>query len=129
MKYLKFYLLTLTAFLLLDGLWLGLIAQPIYQRALGHLMADPPDFLAAALFYPAYILGFCYLVVWPGAEQSARWVWWKGWVFGLITYGTYELTNKAVLADWPWWIVPIDILWGGFLCASSAFITTSVFRR
>ena len=43
-----------------------------------------------------------------------------GGMAGLVA--TYELANKAVLADWPWPIVPIDILWGGILCTACSWV-------
>ena len=42
---------TAVAFLLIDLLWLGLIAKSFYRHAIGHLMADPPNLLGAGVFY------------------------------------------------------------------------------
>ena len=41
----------------------------------------------------------------------------KGAIYGLIVYGSYELTNFAVLANWPTQMVGYDIAWGVFLCS------------
>ena len=41
----------------------------------------------------------------------------RGAALGLVAYGTYELTNWAVLRDWPALLVPIDIGWGVVLTA------------
>ena len=35
-----------------------------------------------------------------------------GILYGLVTYATYDLTNLALLKDWPKIIVVVDILWG-----------------
>jgi uncharacterized membrane protein len=42
---------------------------------------------------------------------------------------TYELTNYAVLADWPLGIVFIDIAWGIILGASVSALATSISLR
>ena len=44
----------------------------------------------------------------------------RGAGLGFVAYATYELTNWAVLRDWPAWIIPIDIAWGLALTAVSA---------
>jgi len=31
---------------------------------------------------------------------------------GVVANATCELTNRAVLRDWPAWIVPVDVAWG-----------------
>jgi uncharacterized membrane protein len=41
----------------------------------------------------------------------------KGAMYGLIIYGSYQLTNFAVLANWPTQLVCYDIAWGMALCA------------
>lgn len=50
-KYLAAYAATIVVFAALDLLWLGLVAKSIYQQGIGHLMADRPNFMVAALFY------------------------------------------------------------------------------
>ena len=42
MRYLKLYLVSLTAFFAIDMLWLGLVASSFYQQYLGFLMAPAP---------------------------------------------------------------------------------------
>ena len=42
---------------------------------------------------------------------------WRGAVFGLCAYGTYDLTNQATLRDWPWMVTLIDLAWGSTLTA------------
>ena len=63
------YLGTLFAFLVLDGLWLGVLMGPTYKSLLGPLMLDQPRLLPAVLFYLLYALGCVVFVVLP----SARW--------------------------------------------------------
>ena len=48
-----------------------------------------------------------------------------GFIFGLVAYGTYNLTNMAVLKNWSPTVVFVDMFWGGILTALSC--TTGVF--
>jgi uncharacterized membrane protein len=41
---------------------------------------------------------------------------------GLFAYATYDLTNWAVLRDWPPSIVPVDIIWGIGLTGVAAMV-------
>ena len=53
----------------------------------------------------------------------------RGAALGLVAYGTYELTNWAVLRDWPALLVPIDIGWGVVLTAMAAFVGKLVYVK
>jgi uncharacterized membrane protein len=46
-----------------------------------------------------------------------------GLFFGFITYQTYELTNYALVRDWPLIVVIADIVWGMVLSALVSAIT------
>lgn len=119
------YLGTLLAFLVLDGLWLGVLMGPTYKSLLGPLMLDQPRLLPAALFYLLYALGCVILVVLPSASwlRAAR----LGALLGLVAYGTYDLSNWATLHGWSAGLAVMDMAWGtcltaacctvGFLCA------------
>jgi uncharacterized membrane protein len=112
---------TATVMVALDLLWLGLIARPLYQQGIGHLMAERPIVPAAALFYAVYTLG---LVVFAVAPQTAetRWavVLGSAALFGLVAYATYDLTNLATLKGWPVGLTVIDMAWGSVLSVLSA---------
>ncbi|MEO0338148.1 MAG: DUF2177 family protein [Bacteroidota bacterium] len=95
MKYLKIYLAALLGFLVLDGIWLGFVAQEIYFQTLGSFMAETPDWLAAAIFYPFFILGLLYLVIIPHLGSPGLEVLKRGAAYGAITYATYQLTQLA----------------------------------
>ena len=111
-------LATAAAMLVLDLAWLGLVARGLYVSALGPLMRPETFWPAAALFYVFYV---AVIVAWAvlGTESpraAAR----RGAALGFVAYTTYELTNWAVLRDWPAWIVPVDIVWGVVLTAVAA---------
>ena len=112
---------TATVMVALDLLWLGLIARPLYQQGIGHLMAERPIVPVAALFYAVYTLG---LVVFAVAPQTAetRWavVLGSAALFGFVAYATYDLTNLATLKGWPVALTVIDMAWGTAVSVVSA---------
>jgi uncharacterized membrane protein len=109
--------------LALDLLWIGVVAPPLYERAIGPLLRPQPNLVAAALFYAVYLVGVNELVIHAGAkpERSAR-VAARGALLGLVAYSTFDLTALAVLAGWSALVTVVDIAWGTFLTAATAGI-------
>ncbi len=122
-SFLRFYLIALLPFFALDLLWLGWLGRGLYRRYLGHLMREQADWAAAIPFYLLFLAGLVFFAIQPSAQGQAPMVLFRGAAFGLVTYATYELTNRAVIANWPWPIVFIDILWGMILCAVTAWVS------
>jgi uncharacterized membrane protein len=103
-------LATMATMLVLDAIWLGLVAKPLYQQGIGHLMADTPRLGAAALFYVLYASGLLFLAVAPGGSWGA--VATRAAVFGLAAYATFDLSNLATLKGWPVGLSVLDMAWG-----------------
>lgn len=120
-KYLAAYGGTAVVMVVLDLIWLGVIAKPLYQQGLGHLMAATPNVPVAVVFYLLFAVG---LVIFAVAPQSAPHSWattlTMGALFGFFTYATYDLTNWATLKDWPWKLSLIDMAWGTLVSTASA---------
>lgn len=117
--YLKLYALTVPVFFLVDLLWLGVAAKGFYQKNLNHLLSPHVNWPAAIIFYLFFIAGILIFAVVPAVEKnSLRYAVVYGALFGFFTYMTYELTNLALLKDWPLSIVFVDILWGVVLCTT-----------
>jgi uncharacterized membrane protein len=118
-KLILHYLATVPIFFAIDIIWLGWLGRPLYKKYIGHLMASPPNWSAALMFYALYILGILIFAVWPALKlKDPQHALLYGALFGFFTYMTYELTNMAVIKGWSWSIVPIDILWGVILCSA-----------
>jgi uncharacterized membrane protein len=120
----------LITMMVLDALWLGLIAKPLYQQGIGHLMADQPLIPAAVAFYLVYATGIVAFTVWPqlstpGLARAAL----LGAGFGLVAYATYDLSNLATLRGWPLGLSLVDIAWGGAISAVSASVGKFVADR
>jgi len=112
------FALAAVAFLALDAMWLTTMASRLYQPAIGHVMREDFDALAAAAFYVVYLAGVVGFVVLPAA--SARGAALRGALFGFVAYATYDLTNQATIRDWSWVVTGADLVWGAFATATAA---------
>jgi len=126
----KQFFVAFSTFLVIDGVWLALVAKKFYSKHLGYLMAKTPNFWAAGIFYLIYIIGLVVFVVSPslknGSLSSAILY---GAFFGLCTYATYDLTNLATIKDWPLIITIVDLIWGTVLTASISAITFLILQK
>ncbi len=121
------FLISFIVFLSIDLIWLGIIARKLYVHYMGHLLRTPPNWPVAFLFYGLFVVGIMIFAIEPAVQQkniahAAKW----GALYGFFTYMTYDLTNWAVLKDWPSGIVGIDILWGTVLAMSVATASTYI---
>ena len=121
MPALTLYFATLIPFLVLDAIMLRFVMQPLFAKHIGPLLADPIRWGPAAVFYAAYIAGLIWLISAP-ALKSGGGVWLSAAVLGFMAYGTYEFTSYAVMRDWHWTMVAVDLGWGTVLTATSAAI-------
>ena len=120
-RYFAAYAGTAAVMVLLDLLWLGSIAKPMYTQGIGHLMAEEPRMGVAVLFYLLYALGVVTFAVAPqdGGAPWARTLAMAA-LFGFFAYATYDLTNLATLRAWPLPLSLIDIAWGTFVSTAAA---------
>ncbi|MFL2789057.1 MAG: DUF2177 family protein [Paracoccaceae bacterium] len=124
------YLTTTVIFLLIDIVWLSQAVPYFYQPNIGDLLREDPIILIAALFYLIYPIGVNILVVIPALEgRFIKKVFFNGFIFGFVAYGTYNLTNMATLTGWSIHVVLVDMLWGGILTASSATFAVYYTRK
>ena len=128
----KAWLFTLTVMLVIDALWLGVVARDLYQQEMGSLKAAQPRWGAAAAFYLAYPLGLVIFAVRPALEKGSGGGPGRaallGGLFGLFAYGTYDLTNLAVVQNWPLRLTFIDLAWGTLASAVSAGVGLALTR-
>jgi len=122
--FLRLYAVAVTAFLVIDLIWLGVVARSFYQSQMGHLMRANVNWTAAIAFYLIFVSGIVLLVVWPAIErQSLTHAVGYGALLGLVTYAAYDLTNLATLEGFPLTVALVDLMWGAVLCASVSTIT------
>jgi len=114
-RLLSVYIGSALLFLLIDALWLGLIAAEFYREHMGDLMRAQPDFVVAGLFYLGFVVGLLFFATYRARHITGAIG--LGALFGLFTYATYELTALAVIRDWPPLVAVVDIAWGSTICA------------
>lgn len=121
MSYAKAFIGTAVPFLIIDAAWIGFFLGDVYQETVGHLMLESPNFIAAGVFYVLYIAGIVMLAVRPAiAAKALSTAVINGGALGAVAYGTFTLTNFAVLQGWTTGLVVSDIAWGTFLTGLSA---------
>ncbi len=127
---LKQFFVTLAAFLMIDGLWLTVIAKDFYAKHLGFLMTKTPNLWAALIFYVIYVIALIVFVISPALQKDSLWsAILLGGFFGLCAYATYDLTNLATVKNWPLLITIIDLIWGTFLSASVAGLSFLILSK
>ena len=129
-KHLAAYAATALVLLMLDVLWIGGLAQSLYQEGIGHLMAEQPRLGVAALFYALYPIGLLVFVVAPrGVTDDWPATLLRGALFGLVAYATYDLTNLATLKGWPAGLAMLDMAWGCMASCGASSAGRLAFQR
>jgi uncharacterized membrane protein len=114
-------------FILLDGLWLGLVMNGYYRRQLAGIARLSPDggfapnWPAALMVYLCLGVGVAMLAV-PRATDVLSAAFY-GALLGFVVYGVYDFTNFSTLKDYPLALVFVDLAWG---TAATAAVTTAV---
>ncbi|ODR93636.1 hypothetical protein AUC70_12410 [Methyloceanibacter stevinii] len=129
MTYALAYVATALTFLVLDFIWLGYVAKPLYQQEIGPLLLEKFNVAAAVGFYLVFIAGVVIFAVAP-ALQGGTWrtALLYGALFGFFAYATYDMTNLATLQGWSPTVTVVDIAWGTFLTGTAAVAGYSVTR-
>jgi uncharacterized membrane protein len=119
------YFATFGVFFVIDLIWLLVMNSRFYKVQLSELMAEKVKWIPAILFYLLFIVGVLLLVVLPAVDHGT---WLSalllGGLLGMISYGTYDLTNLASIRNWPLKVSIVDIIWGTVL---SAVVSTASF--
>jgi uncharacterized membrane protein len=119
----KFAALGAAAFMVLDGLWLGLLMKNFYRDQLAPIVrlangGIAPNWPAAVVVYALLGTGIALFVI-PHASTvplaAAR-----GALFGLVVYGVYDFTNYSTLQQWPLVLALADVAWGAVASAACA---------
>lgn len=126
----KLYVVAFAVFMIIDLVWLGVVARSFYQSQMGHLMRTQVNWIAAVAFYMVFVAGIVVLVAIPALDrQSLGHAVVLGALFGLVTYAAYDLTNLATLEGFPLTVAIVDLAWGTVLCASVSTVTYLVAQR
>lgn len=115
------YLFSFFAFLAIDYIWLTELSPAFYAATIGDHMADSPNLWAAAGFYVMYIGGITGFAVL--ASDTLKGAGLRGFFFGLVAYGTYDMTALAAFKDWPLIVTVADMAWGAVLTGLTALVS------
>lgn len=132
---LKTFMATMITGLVLDFIWIGLIAGKFYKREVGVLMRLKESgnldvsWPAGIGVYVLITSGIVFFVLPKITSEQSPWaiVPW-GFAFGIVLYGVYDLTNYSLLKDWTIPMTLVDWAWGGFLCATASLVAVHVSR-
>ena len=129
-KWIAAYLGMIVFMFVIDLVWLNVISKSIYQQGIGHLMAAEPNLICAGLFYLVYVLGLLWFAIRPNYTLiGIKHVFVAGALVGFLVYASYDLTNLALLKDWPLGLSIMDISWGTLLSGISASVGKIIFDR
>lgn len=126
---LKIYASMTVAFLAIDLVWIGLVANRFYQKHLGFMLRPDVQWAPAVLFYLLFVSAMLVFAVLPGLERASLWrAVVLGAFLGLVAYATYDLTNLALAKGFPAIVAVVDMLWGMTIAAVIAGVGYGVGR-
>jgi uncharacterized membrane protein len=122
------FLTVLVTMLSIDGIWL-LLMKDSYSKSLGHLMAKEANLIAAISFYLLYTVGVMVFLINPQLKNKDTFeIFQRAFLFGVIAYSTYDLTNLATLKNWPIGLTLVDIFWGGVMTSLTVLISMVIIK-
>jgi uncharacterized membrane protein len=119
------------AFMVLDGVWLGLLMKNFYRQQMAPIVrlvdgGIAPNWPAAFVVYVLLGLGLALFVIPRATTLSSAAAF--GALFGLVVYGVYDFTNFSTLRQWPIALALVDVAWGTLASAAAATVMWVVTR-
>ena len=119
------------AFMVLDGIWLGLLMKNFYRDQMAPIarLADggfAPNWPAAFVVYILLGAGIALFVIPQASTVSSAAGY--GALLGLVVYGVYDFTNYSTLRQWPFVLTLADTAWGALASAAAAVAVRMVAR-
>ncbi len=119
LKFLKIAAASIVIFILLDFLWLAVVASKLYSSSLGFLAnLDSKGKvifnIPVGVFVQATLsLGLSF-VIGTALQLDNRLIvsLFTGAFIGFVIYGVYDFTNLSFVKGWPLWISLVDVAWG-----------------
>jgi uncharacterized membrane protein len=106
----KRIIISTVLFILIDSIYLKLVS-PLFNKLINDIQGkDIKLRLDGALYaYICIVLVFNYFILHKNGTLL------DAFLLGLLTYGIYEGTNRAIFSKWSLDVMLIDSLWGGIL--------------
>ena len=126
----KSYVIFLVLYIVLDMIWLQggrRLHVAAYNQVTGQQVNKIKiDMVAGSVFYLIAPLAY-FVFVKPLAKGDAKRSFYLGSLMGLLLYGTYDLTSKAIYNDrYQWSYALKDILWGTVLFGVLSYIMNKI---
>ena len=115
-------LVSAIVFVVIDSIYLTSISN-YFNNQIKLVQGSPikMNFLATLLCYIFLIFGINYFIIKPNRSIQ------DAFLLGLVIYGVFETTSKALFSKWSWLTVIMDTLWGGILFALTTYIIKKLF--
>ena len=124
------YFAALITLMTADYFWLGTLMADFYKSHLGDVLLSQPRLGPALAFYCMYIAGLLFFAVSQGVtKQSLLSSMVRCALFGMVSYGTYDLSNWATLTMWTADITAADMIWGAIVSALSGAVAHLILAR
>ena len=122
---LKEYITFMILLLLIDSLWI-MGASKLHTSVVQKVQKSPlkVNYIPAFLFYIIASLGFVLII--QKLSHSVKEAFQYGLILGLLMYGTFDLTNKAIFVDYPWWYTMADMTWGTLVVGIVSALTYKI---
>ena len=118
------YIGALIVFGIVDIAWLSLMGNIFYKPLLGQMLAPSVRPLPAIAFYLFFPVGLTVFAILPALRESSPVMAVAyGALLGALCYGTYDLTNHAVMRNWSTAVTIVDIAYGAFASGLAAVAT------
>ena len=101
----------------LDVIFIGLMSSK-FKKTIFKIQGKSLvlNITSAILCYILMVFGLNYFII--SSKKSVL----DAFLLGVLVYGVFETTNKALLKGWSWDLVLIDTLWGGILFSVTTYI-------
>ena len=125
----KLLLIISLIMLVIDALWLNLYMGKIFNEMIKKITGKTMkiDLVAAILAYACMVLGVRYLGI-PNIRNThiLKDSLYYGTLLGLLSFGVFDFTNKAVIPGYTWGVTLLDISWGCILNILTLYLTKTI---
>lgn len=116
------YFVFMISMLLFDSIWL-FGGKEIHLSVVERVQKSPlkANIYAALLFYALAPIVYIFFVQKLAKDIKSAFLY--GMLIGLLMYGTFDLSNKAIFTAYPWKYAIVDMTWGTALFGIVSAIT------
>jgi len=128
LKFSLFLVTNIALFLILDALWLRVFASQFFKKYMKNIALleegnFKPRIPAAAYVYFLMAFALEYFVFTSGLGDSLFSCVINSALIGLVTFGIYDFTNRAVLKDYPLILALVDSTWGVVIFTTTGILS------